>query len=118
MFFFVSPNLRHIGSAGNILMPKFLVSIAAKVVCGVLHAVCWHSLWHEPFADLGLCDRSGDTREFAPEFTGNVGGEYFIAVGDAMEAVVGTGHTLLCTFLLFGEKNGDQVYNVGQFPGT
>lgn len=40
-----------------------------------------------PFA--GLCDRSGDVREFTPEFTANIGGEYYIDVGSDMEATLG-----------------------------
>ncbi len=37
----------------------------------------------------GLCDRSGDTREFTPEWTANVGGQYFIPVGGSMEVTLG-----------------------------
>ncbi|MFT5481987.1 MAG: iron complex outermembrane receptor protein, partial [Halieaceae bacterium] len=37
----------------------------------------------------GLCDRGGDVREFTPEVTMNIGGEYFIAIGDSMELTIG-----------------------------
>ena len=37
----------------------------------------------------GLCDRSGDTREFAPELTANLGGQYFIPIGSSMEMTLG-----------------------------
>ncbi len=37
----------------------------------------------------GLCDRSGDAREFTPEWTANVGGQYFIPVGGSMELTLG-----------------------------
>lgn len=37
----------------------------------------------------GLCDRSGDTREFTPEITANVGAQYFVPIGDYMEVVFG-----------------------------
>ncbi len=38
---------------------------------------------------VGLCDRTGDTREFTPEFTANIGGQYFISVGQSMELTLG-----------------------------
>ncbi|MBT3409256.1 MAG: TonB-dependent receptor [Halieaceae bacterium] len=37
----------------------------------------------------GLCDRSGDTREFTPELTANLGGQYFFDIGGSMELTVG-----------------------------
>lgn len=37
----------------------------------------------------GLCDRSGDTREFTPEWTANLGGQYFIPIGNSMELTLG-----------------------------
>jgi outer membrane receptor protein involved in Fe transport len=37
----------------------------------------------------GLCDRSGDTREFTPEFTGNLGAQYYFDIGSTMELTMG-----------------------------
>ncbi len=37
----------------------------------------------------GLCDRGGEVREFTPEFTANIGGEYYFDVGSDMEGTVG-----------------------------
>jgi iron complex outermembrane receptor protein len=37
----------------------------------------------------GLCDRSGDTREFTPELTANLGGQYFFDIGSSMELTLG-----------------------------
>ncbi|MFT6956945.1 MAG: iron complex outermembrane receptor protein [Halieaceae bacterium] len=36
-----------------------------------------------------LCDRGGDTREFAPELTFNLSADYFLPVGDSMELAFG-----------------------------
>jgi len=37
----------------------------------------------------GLCDRSGDTREFTPELTANLSGQYFFDIGGTMELTLG-----------------------------
>ncbi len=37
----------------------------------------------------GLCDRAGERREFTPEITANLGGQYFVQVGESMELVLG-----------------------------
>ncbi|MEP5569331.1 MAG: TonB-dependent receptor [Halioglobus sp.] len=37
----------------------------------------------------GLCDRGGDTREFTPELTANLGGQYFVPIGSSMEMTLG-----------------------------
>lgn len=38
---------------------------------------------------VGLCNRDGAVREFTPEITANIGGEYFFDVGSNMEGTVG-----------------------------
>lgn len=37
----------------------------------------------------GLCNRNGERREFTPEFTANLGGEYYFDIGSEMEGTVG-----------------------------
>lgn len=37
----------------------------------------------------GLCNREGERREFTPEITANIGGEYYFDVGSQMEGTVG-----------------------------
>lgn len=37
----------------------------------------------------GLCNREGERREFTPEITANLGGEYYFDIGSQMEGTVG-----------------------------
>jgi len=40
-------------------------------------------------AGAGLCDRTGDTREFAPELTANLGAAYYVDISDDIDLTLG-----------------------------